>query len=288
MKINSKAFCDKRCVGEDKKCMKNIFIEGIQGAGKSTLVNALSSKVLKLHVCREGDYSPVELAWCTWMSKEEYDAALKRYENLKDEIIKHTAKEQEHYIVTYTRIITDVPNFHKEMEELEIYNGRKTLSELKEIVFTRYKAFAENGYLFECSFFQNIVEDLILFHQLEDDEIVEFYRELFECVKREDFLLLYLYSDKIEENIKTIKAERSDNEGNEMWYPLMLKYLICSPYGQKHNYSGFEDMIAHFKHRQELELRIIKEVIRDNAVILPAKEWDIEDVVRLVRKDYEM
>ena len=69
---------------------------------------------------------------------------------------------------------------------------------------------------------------------------------------------------------------------------VMLKYLICSPYGQKHNYSGFEDMIAHFKHRQELELRIIKEVIRDNAVILPAKEWDIEDVVRLVRKDYEM
>ena len=36
------------------------------------------------------------------------------------------------------------------------------------------RAFAENGYLFECSFFQNIVEDLILFHQLEDDEIVEY------------------------------------------------------------------------------------------------------------------
>ena len=196
--------------------MKNIFIEGIQGMGKSTLVNSIFKAVPEFHVCREGDYSPIDLAWCTWMSKEEYEAVLKRYEPIRDEIIKNTVQDQEHFVVSYTKIITDIPNFHKELEKYEVYNGRKTLQELKEIIFTRYRKFSETGYLFECSFFQNIIEDLILFHLLSDDEIVEFYRELYGEINREDFLLLYLYSDKLEENIKAIKKERSDNQGNEL------------------------------------------------------------------------
>lgn len=265
-----------------QKYMKNIFIEGIQGMGKSTLVNSLFSAIPELHVCREGDYSPVDLAWCTWMSKEEYEAVLKRYEPIRDEIIKNTVQDQNHFVVSYTKIITDIPNFHKELEEYEVYNGRKSLQELKEIVFTRYRNFSETGYLFECSFFQNIMEDLILFHQLSDDEIVDFYRELYSQINREQFLLLYLYSDKLEETVKVIKKERSDNQGNELWYQLMMEYLIHSPYGKGHGYSAFEDMIAHFRHRQQLELRVIREIIGDRALILPAKEWKIEEIIKFL------
>lgn len=250
--------------------------------GKSTLVNSLFSAIPELHVCREGDYSPVDLAWCTWMSKEEYEAVLKRYEPIRDEIIKNTVQDQNHFVVSYTKIITDIPNFHKELEEYEVYNGRKSLQELKEIVFTRYRNFSETGYLFECSFFQNIMEDLILFHQLSDDEIVDFYRELYSKINREQFLLLYLYSDKLEENIKAIKKERSDNQGNELWYQLMMEYLIHSPYGKRHGYSAFDDMIAHFRHRQQLELRVIREIIGDRAMILPAKEWKIEEIIKFL------
>ena len=250
--------------------------------GKSTLVNSLFSAIPELHVCREGDYSPVDLAWCTWMSKEEYEAVLKRYEPIRDEIIKNTVQDQNHFVVSYTKIITDIPNFHKELEEYEVYNGRKSLQELKEIVFTRYRNFSETGYLFECSFFQNIMEDLILFHQLSDDEIVDFYCELYSKINREQFLLLYLYSDKLEENIKAIKKERSDNQGNELWYQLMMEYLIHSPYGKRHGYSAFDDMIAHFRHRQQLELRVIREIIGDRAMILPAKEWKIEEIIKFL------
>ena len=42
--------------------MKNIFIEGIQGMGKSTLLQSIAERLPELHVCREGDYSPVELS----------------------------------------------------------------------------------------------------------------------------------------------------------------------------------------------------------------------------------
>lgn len=62
---------------------RNIFIEGIQGMGKSTLLQAIARKAPELHVCREGDYSPVELAWCTWMDADDYRAVLARYGSLR-------------------------------------------------------------------------------------------------------------------------------------------------------------------------------------------------------------
>ena len=259
--------------------MKNIYVEGIQGTGKSTLVNRIYREKTELCVCREGDYSPVDLAWCTWMSKEEYEAVLQKYAEIRDEIIKYTIEENGHFVIAYTKIITDIPNFHKDLEQYEIYNGRKNFAEWKEIVFSRFEKFRGTGYLFECAFFQNIMEDLILFHELNDEEIVEFYHELFARVDKESFRLFYLYSENIEEVLQVVKKERSDNAGNEMWYPLMMNYLKDSPYGKKHGYQDFEDMVAHFRHRQMLEMRVIEEVLGECAIVLPAKEWEFEEVL---------
>lgn len=265
--------------------MKNIFIEGIQGMGKSTLLQQIANIYPGYQVCREGDYSPIELAWCAWMNEEEYKAVLERYCLIQNEIQEKTVREGTHYIVSYTQIITDIHGFHKDLEKYEIYNGRKSLQELEQIVITRYQQFSGKGYLFECSFFQNIVEDLILFHQLSDDEIVEFYHRLYNVIQDENFLLLYLYSDDIAENIRIIQKERVDNQGNQLWYPLMLEYLVQSPYGKQHGYKDFDDMISHFNHRQNLELRIINEVLKENAIILPAKQWKTEELHNLIKEN---
>lgn len=262
--------------------MKNIFVEGIQGMGKSTLVNKLAYTIPELKVCREGDYSPVDLAWCTWMTKEQYEKVLEKYKEIQDEIRKKTVIDGEHYVASYTQIITDIPNFHKDLEQYEVYNGRTSLEELKEIVLSRYKKFSGTGYVFECAFFQNIMEDLILFHLLSDDEIIDFYRELYELVDKDEFILFYLHSENLEETIRIIRKERSDHFGNEMWYSLMLQYLMHSPLGEKEEYKSFEDLIAHLKHRQALELRVIQEVIGENAVLLKSKEWKIEEVLELI------
>ena len=106
---------------------------------------------------------------------------------------------------------------------------------------------------------------------------------MYSNIDKEHFLLLYLYSDKLEEYINAIKKERSDNQGNELWYPMMLEYLKHWPYGEKYGCSTFEDMIRHFGHRQSLEMRIIREVIGDNAIIVPAKEWDIDEIMARIR-----
>ncbi len=259
--------------------IKNILIEGIQGSGKSTFVQRISKEYPSLRVCREGDYSPIDLAWCTWMSEKEYEAVLEKYDAIRDDIISNTVREADNYIISYTKIITDISGFHKDLEKYEIYNGRKSLQELKDIIFTRFQNYKEKGYLFECALFQNIMEELMLFQMLSDEEIIAFYRELLQVIDLQNFLLIYLNSEYLEENIRIIQKERCDDAGHAIWYELMLGYLMHSPYGKKHGCSSFSDLVDHLKHRQELELLIIKEFVGNNAIVLTSKEYDFNQVM---------
>ena len=264
--------------------MKNIFIEGIQGTGKTTLLRLLGQQLPNYKVFWEGDYSPVELAWCSYMTKEAYEQALVKFPDLKDEIAKWTTKEKEYYIVQYTRVMAERREFYEYMEQYEIYNARRPFAEFKEILLKRYAAFSGEGNIFECSFFQNTVEELLLYYDMSEQEILDFYEEGFAQLKEKNFVLLYLYSEQIEENILQIKAERADGNGVEMWYPLMLRYLNETPYGKKHPFAGVEDMAAHFRRRMQMEMQIIEKVIGKQAIILPAKEYDVGEVAEKLVK----
>lgn len=258
----------------------NIFIEGIQGMGKSTLLQKLSQKYPDYNVYREGDYCPIELAWCSYMTREEYAMAVQKYAIIAEEIERWTTREEDMYIVEYTRIITDEPGFHKYMEQYEIYNGRKAPEEFERIIMERKCRLSAEGVgnLFECAFFQNIMDELLLFWQISDKEIISFYERMFAGIPKEGFRMYYLYGEDIEGTIRRIKEERTDNYGNPLWYPLMMEYLKASPYGKTHACEEFEDLIAYLGLRQSLEMRIVKEVFGDYAVVLIAKEYTDADL----------
>ena len=68
-----------------------------------------------------------------------------------------------------------------------------------------------------------------------------------------------------------IKKERSDDEGNEMWFPMMVNYLEEAPYSKSHGYKGMEGLVKHLEHRVDLEKRILREVYDGHYEIVERK-----------------
>ena len=256
----------------------NYFVEGLQGSGKSTLVSKMCDKHPECKVFREGDYSPVELAWCAYTTRDAYLAILDKYAEIKKDIIAKSYEEDGHMIICYTQIITDIPGFHKDLEQYEIYNNRVSEESFKKIILTRLANWNTDGNIFECSLFQNIVKDMILFQNASDAEIIAFYKEIKKVLGRRDYHIVYILSEDIRSNINVIRKERTDDQGRETWFPLMLGYFNESPYAKKYGLSGEEAMLSHFKHRQELELSICKEVFPGRYTILKSKDYKDDDL----------
>lgn len=262
----------------------NLFIEGLQGSGKSTLAHMLTKELPDYQAYREGDISPVELAWCSYLTKTQYQDILVQYPDIADEIKQYTVQENDRYLVAYTRILTDYSDFHRKMGTYEIYDGRVDYSFFHDTIMKRYRNLSTDGNIFECSFFQNSIECMILFYEMSDTEIVAFYNEAFHCLKDKNFRMIYLDSSDIAGNIKQIKKERVDTKGNEIWFSLMMEYLTKCPYGKAHGYQDMEDLIAHLEHRRKLELRIIGEVLKENGLVVKAKAYDKVEMLNWVRE----
>ena len=256
----------------------NYFIEGLQGSGKSTLVRKLSELHTDYTAVREGEYSPVELSWCAYMKETAYHGILEKYPDLRQSIEEKTVSEGNRKIVCYTKIKTANRGFYKDLEQYEIYNNRVSYDDFKSIILSRYRAWNQNNMIFECSLFQNIVEDIILFRCASDDEIMEFYQDIRNMLHGKNYHVIYLKTDDIRGNLEVIRKERSDDKGNEIWFPLMLGFFNDSPFAKKNGLNGEDDLIRHFQHRQKLELQICEEIFSTKYTVIPSKAYSDGDL----------
>ncbi len=55
----------------------------------------------------------------------------------------------------------------------------------------------------------------------------------------------------------------------------MMEYLKNSLYGINHGWKDFDDLVRHLEHRKSVELRILKEVFPEQALILRSKDYDL-------------
>ena len=265
-------------MGNKENLGMNYFVEGLQGSGKSTLVQKLSEMNHGYIAVREGEYSPVELSWCAYVDVEQYNKILESYPDMRSQIEEKTFSEGSKRIICYTKIATENRKFYQDLEQYEIYNNRLPFDMFQSIVFSRYKKWNSDRMIFECSLFQNIVEDMILFRQATDEEIMSFYRLIREALNGKEYRIVYLKAKDIRKNLETIRKERSDEQGNELWFPMMIGFFNNCPYARTRNLKGEEDLISHFVHRQDLELRICKEIFPEKSVIIESKNYREKDI----------
>ena len=259
----------------------NYFIEGLQGSGKSTLVQKMSERKPNCIAIREGEYSPVELSWCAYMDEKTYQEKLDHYSDMRKMIEEKTYSEGNKKIVCYTKIKTANRGFYKDLEQYEIYNNRVSTDDFKSIILSRYRTWNQDHMIFECSLFQNIVEDMILFRCASNDEIMDFYHDIHNALDSKKYHIVYLEAEDIGGNLDIIRKERSDDKGNEIWFPLMLGFFNDSPYAKKNGLRGEEDLIHHFQHRQKLELQICEEIFAMKYTIISSKAYSDEDLAML-------
>ena len=112
----------------------------------------------------------------------------------------------------------------------------------------------------------------------EDEEILSFYRQIRKALDGKEYRIVYLKAKDIRGNLEVIRKERSDEQGNEVWFPMMMGFFNDCPYAKTHKLKGEEDLIRHFIHRQEMELRICKEIFPDKSVIIESKNYSEKDI----------
>ena len=98
-----------------------------------------------------------------------------------------------------------------------------------------------------------------------------------------DFLVIRLINADVENSMKQIKEERINEQGEEVWYSLMMNYLKQSPYGKSHNYNSFDDMLTHFNRRISIEKRISKELLHNRCIDVESKNYQLRDIINLLK-----
>lgn len=263
---------------------RNIYLEGVPGSGKSTLLGMLEREYPECRCCREGDLSPVELAWCAYLDGEQYRAALAKYPGLAPQIKANTAQEGEQFIVAYTRVKAEDGAFYPFMEQYELYGGRRSEEEFRRIVLERLAAFTDRGYVFECSFFQNIIDELLLFRLYSTERIVAFYREMTARMNLDAFRLIRLTPRDLAASLDHVRRERVDDQGRQAWYEAMLDYLAGSPYGVRRGGMDFDGLLEYFRARMAAEDAVLGTLPAGCFLNVRSREYALDDVIAFLER----
>lgn len=252
-----------------------IMVEGIPGSGKSTIAQEIAkyyrNKNVSVNLYNEGQAHPADLAWSACVPLDSLDRLLLKYHNIESDIRENMHVEGDYAIIAYMQVKTTDKGFYKELENYEIYDNRVTSDVFNNLLYNRWRIFgklaAEKDVLniFECTFLQNNVNELMNFKLSNKVAIQNHLNILLSGVEMLSPVLVYLSQPNVRETIERVAKERIFTDGR--WVDMIIAYSENTPYGQLHNRKGFDGAIQTFEERKQIELDIIKSLPIQSIVI---------------------
>ncbi|MCF7792865.1 MAG: thymidylate kinase [Candidatus Cloacimonetes bacterium] len=268
---------------------KLIIVEGIPGSGKSTIAKKIEqyliSKNIKAKMYREGDAHPADLAWLACIPTAEYIELLNKFSEQKEIIEKNTIIEGEFALVAYLNLgfLIGQNDLMKYLESKEVYDGRVGFQIFKYLHFCRWQKFVNDTkddeiVIFECSFLQNHVNELILVYNKDYGFIRNYLSELADIIQSLNPLMIYLKQQDVNETIRRVAAERLSPkpEIEPDWIDRVIEYIGKSKYGKMNQIIDFDGLVKYFEHRQNIELELLQDLpIKSGIVFDPDFDWKV-------------
>jgi hypothetical protein len=249
-----------------------IFIEGLPGSGKTTYARKLAdyyrSQGYQVEQYNEGDLNPIDLAWCAYCTDAEYRELITHYPEMKEEIVKNSQRDNDHYIIAYTRI--NHPEAHQkffdEMEKYEVYqyDSRK---KFLEVHLSRWRSFnkkilPQKIYIFECIFLQNHINELILNDNASLSSMESYFKKLISTITRTKPIVFYIEQTHIEDTLNRIIEERRSNDHTKYrdWIDNVSLYVKSTQYGDKLGFTGIDGFLKYGQYRQDHAIKVLNNI----------------------------
>ena len=209
---------------EKLKVKQIIFIEGVSGVGKSTMVRMLSEELrnkgynVKSHL--EFDYTnPIDFYATAYFTSDEYKVFCDKYISSIDSIRKNTITADDKRLVRYYN--EDTPLFNEEILS-ELY-GRELcyepknpipINEYTEVYKSVWKNFSEkidNDFdyvIFDGSLLHHPINDMMRNYGASGDTVVHHIKELLKSLGTAKRQIFYMYTDDIEKQLSKAHSDR--------------------------------------------------------------------------------
>lgn len=247
--------------------MKNIiFIEGVSGVGKSTMVKKLGETLknagYSVECYYEGDIdNPLDLCWVAYLGLDEFNEMLKMFSFCEKEIKDNIVFQGSYVLVQYKKtnefIFTEeVTKFMKTHEFCFRPSNPVSIKQFTKVFEDRWEEFANRGVfpdycLFDGALVSHMASDLLRNYNASLEQIKKHIKRLQDKINMFNPLVIYLSSDNVEQRLIEARNSRGQMPPSD-------------------------EQILFWKKRKETDLKLLEDLeIEAYIMDVSERQWDI-------------